>query len=302
MCAYFSKKKLKIYQQGSIKLHKPNIFLCLPAGKSLKEVNRVYPSTTKNAFINQSLHTMPLHTSDDDINTDDEFVQNWSDVASPRIQKQQQQQKKKSKSLSRLDSAPKYIQRERALDQAVSHTGLASVASTPDGDSARPLSDYENEASSILFEPITPLSMQTSLFSSQNLQFNDSVLGGAGAGGIDNDSTADMRRDSNPTSSPIKIKSSNGHNSTPMQPVKGFQAMRNSLDQILLNSPTSSTPVGVGNSTTDTPRSNNNTAPAAPPRRSKIGGKSTSGALNSPSANNSPKIQNAIEPKFTHNL
>ena len=253
---------------------------------------------------------MPLHTSDDDfINDDQQFVQNWSsDVASPRIQKQQ---KNKSKSLSRLDSVPKYIQRERALDQAVSHTGLASVASTPDGDRARPLSElhYESEASSILFEP---LSKPTS----RDVQSTDSMFDTSGNQANDVDVSKSSPHKIKPTSTKRTASSPTASKKfTPMQPVNGFQAMHNSLDQILLNSPTSSTSSngGGGKSPTfsETPRSgtsgkSNKTAPAAPLRRSKIGGKlASSGAINLASStnnnnNNSPKIQNAIEPKYTN--
>ena len=249
------------------------------------------------------MYTMPIHTSDDDFinDDDDQFVQNWSsDIASPRIQKQQ---KNKSKSLSRLDSVPKYIQRERALDQAVSHTGLASVALTQrDGDRARPLSEhYESEASSILFEP---LSKPTS----RGTQSNESILDTSSleANNVDASNSSPRKVKSNSTkktgSSMTSLKSS-----TPMQPVNGFQAMHNSLDQILLNSPASPTSDGGKSPTfSETPRSSNS-KPAldAPPRRSKNGGKSaSSGAINNLTStnnnNNSPKIQNAIEPKYTN--
>jgi len=78
-------------------------------GKSLKEINRDY----QNDGITPTYNSTP-HLSDED-----EFLQNWS--ASPRITSHQQ----KSKSLSRLDSVPKYIRRERELDKRASNSALA---------------------------------------------------------------------------------------------------------------------------------------------------------------------------------
>ncbi|XP_066933232.1 uncharacterized protein [Clytia hemisphaerica] len=226
--------------------------------KSVKEVNKA----------KHSLNHIP-QTSDDDY-----FVQNWS-ASTPRITTQQ----KKSKSLSRLDSVPKYIQRERELEQAKSHTALASrrFTPTPDADSGlstpkRPSSEiYGSETSSILFEPITPLSMQTSAFSpSTDIHQNS-------PNGVFTDE--ELTFDKHYQQKEIKPKSNSF--SAAMEPINGFQAIHNSLEQILNSSGVESTKL-------------NKTAPAAPPRRSKVS------KNNAPtSSNNSPKIQDAIEPKYT---
>ena len=188
-------------------------------------------------------------------------------------------QQKKSKSLSRLDSVPKYIQRERELEQAKSHTALASTrfTPTPDADSGlstpkRPSSEiYGSETSSILFEPITPLSMQTSAFSPSTDIHQHSP------NGVFTDEELTFDRHYQPKG--VKPKSSSF--SAAMEPMNGFQAMHNSLEQILNSSGTESTKL-------------NKTAPAAPPRRSKASKNDVPS-----SSNNSPKIQDAIEPKYT---
>ena len=283
------------------------------SGKSLKDVNGAGNNIKKRnngLKLNQSMRTIPKASyNEDDGDGDDGLVQNWSDIAeasSPRIttenkQQQQQNNKRKSKSLSRLDSVPKYIQREQAMDQAVSHTGLASVslASTPEhgkesGKRERPLSEsyyVDSDASSVLFEPITPISMQGSMFSIQNGSYNSNIVQSNDSIFDENSKTNKTMEDTvNTKSSPTAVApstktkpkpSSPTTTTTPispqamMKPVNGFQAMSNSLDQILMTG------------------DNNRNAPVVPPRSSKIS------SINSTQANNSPKIQNAIEPKFT---
>jgi len=238
-------------------------------GKSLKEINRDY----QNDGITPTYNSTP-HLSDED-----EFLQNWS--ASPRITSHQQ----KSKSLSRLDSVPKYIRRERELDKRASNSALASrrLNSTPDDDSGHstpkhPSSEYcGSETSSILFEPITPLSLHQQSTFSVSTEYNNSPFFPP-AGDEHTKSPVDQEENKRKTLKHANLK---------MQTVNGFQAMHESLDHTL-NSPGRE---AILNNSSGFAQDQN--APAAPPRRSKISKNGTE------ANNNSPKIQDAITPKYT---